>query len=360
LATGGKLPSAGRKRSADLAQSYPLSAIVPVRNAEATLLACLQALEANRTQHLEVIVVDDGSTDGTAEILQTFAAHATMPVQRIRNDRPTGPAAARNLGMDRASHHWLLFLDSDVVLPSNAIESIRESLRLYSHRPEVVGVLGTYHSKIPHSDFISNYKNLLTCFLYDRTETLSPFLHTPIFCVQREILIAAGGFDASLRRGEDFQLGVRLGSRGFRFVIDRRVRGVHLKKYDLKTLLREDWRTVQALQRVPLDRVEKRFALKAHRWSRIASLLLPGASLATAAAALRFPEALPLSLLLAGLFAVVNANLFFYLTRRRGLGFAAAGLAFLFIQMLWAEVALAVGLLRRRPVQGRGSGEQSP
>lgn len=326
--------------------------IVPVRNAEATLLACLQALDANRTQHLEVIVVDDGSNDGTGEILQTWASHATMSVQRIRNDRSTGPAAARNLGMDRASHHWLLFLDSDVVLPSNAIESIRESLRLYSHRPEVVGVLGTYHSKIPHSDFISNYKNLLTCFLYERTETLSPFLHTPIFCVQREILIAAGGFDASLSRGEDFQLGVRLGSRGFRFVIDRRVRGVHLKKYDLETLLREDWRTVQALQRVRLDPAEKRFALKAHRWSRIAALLLPGASLVTAAAALYIPDALYLLPFLLALFAAVNARWFFYLRKRRGLRFAAAGVAFLFIQMLWAEAALAAGFLSKRPGGG--------
>lgn len=325
---------------------------MPVRNAEATLLACLQALEANRTQHVEVIAVDDGSTDGTAGILQAWAAHSTLPIQRIRNDRPTGPAAARNVGLERASHRWLLFLDSDVVLPSNAIESIRESLRLYSHRPEVAGVLGTYHPKIPHSDFLSNYKNLLTCLLYERTETLSPFLHTPIFCIQREILIAAGGFDASLSRGEDFQLGVRLGSRGFRFVIDRRVRGVHLKKYDLKTLLREDWQTVQALQSVPLDPAERRFAFRAHRWSRIASLLLPGACLMTAAAALYIPDALYLLPFLLALFAAVNARWFFYLRKRRGLRFAAAGVAFLFIQMLWAEAALAAGFLSKRPGGG--------
>lgn len=87
-----------------------VSVIVPARNAEATLARALAALaQQDLAEPFEVLVVDDGSTDHTAEI----ARAAPAPV-RVLEQRPLGPAAARNLGVAHSSATALAFCDADV------------------------------------------------------------------------------------------------------------------------------------------------------------------------------------------------------------------------------------------------------
>ena len=124
---------------------------------------------------------------------------------------------------------------------------MRETLDAYAARPEVIGVMGVYHEDIPFPEFLSNFKNLPICFLHKTTPTVSPYLHTPILCIKRAILEQARGFDTSLATAEDFRLGLELGSQGYRFIIDRRVRGVHLKRLNLRSLLKEDARRIRDL-----------------------------------------------------------------------------------------------------------------
>ncbi len=86
------------------------SVIVPARNAQLTLGRTLAALAAQRLEHdYEVIVVDDGSSDGTAAL----AAASPGPLTVLKQ-RPLGPAAARNLGVSRARAPALAFCDADV------------------------------------------------------------------------------------------------------------------------------------------------------------------------------------------------------------------------------------------------------
>ncbi len=131
---------------------------------------------------------------------------------------------------------------------------------------------------VPSGGFLTNFKNLTTCYLYNITDTQSPYLHTPIFCIRKEVLESAGGFDPRLWRAEDFRLGVVLGSRGYRFIIDRRIKGLHLKEYGFAGALKEDWLRIKDLQSVRLGPGERAFALRAHRWTRLVSLSLPGAT----------------------------------------------------------------------------------
>ncbi len=325
------------RTAAELAQAYPLSVVIPAHNAAEHLRATLPALLDNDLQRVEIVIVDDCSSDDTAEVATALPG----PVRVVRTEQRGGPAAARNRGTSETSHPWLLFLDADVRLPPQALFWIRESLDVYRHRPEVAGVLGTYSEQIPWTDFWSHYKNLYTCHLYRITDALSPYIHTPIFCVRRELLESAGGFDPGLATAEDFRLGVVLGSAGHRFVIDRRVAGQHLKRYTLGGILREDFRRIRDLRRLKLDPEQRRFSLRAHRWNRLASLILPGLGLALAVAAIWWPVLLYAAGATLVLFVLANFRFLDYCRRVRGWGFALACIPVLWLEMLWAEVAVS-------------------
>jgi glycosyltransferase involved in cell wall biosynthesis len=341
VAAGKLLGPARRKQSSSLAESFPLTVIVPAFNAAGTLQAVLDALLVNDMDHVEVLVVDDASTDETPAVARTYGR-----VELVRLERRGGPAAARNRGTAEARHPWLLFLDADVLLPRNAVESMRDSLDLYSHRSDVAGVLGCYAEEIPHRDFPTNFKNLSTAYLYHITDTLSPFLHTPIFLVRREVLEDAGGFDANLRRAEDFRLGLALGSRGYRFVIDRRVRGVHLKRYTVAGILREDWGRIRSLSQIELTPEERRFSWRAHRFGRLLSLALPGPTLFLLVLGLLWDSrAAWMAPAMLALFGAANLGFFRFVRRRRGWLEAFGSLGMLWLEMLWAEMALAASVL---------------
>jgi len=345
LGTGGE----ARKQAA---ARYPISVIIPAHNAATHLGRCLEAVRANDLAAVEIVVVDDASSDSTSQVAEASGCRL------VRLDLQAGPAGARNRGLREASHPYLLFLDSDVVLPPGSIAFIRETLQLYNHRPDVSGVLGQYSDTVPTSGFVTNFKNLTTCHLYNITDTQSPYLHTPIFCIRRDVLESAGGFDARLWRAEDFRLGVILGSRGRRFIIDRRIKALHLKEYSLAGALREDWLRIRDLQSVKLEPGERAFALRAHRWSRLVSVSLPGATLlALALSGLRMDFAL-LAAMLAVLFLALNARFLSFCRRKRGVLFAAQSAAFLFVEMLWAEIALVASLLSSaiRRTSSAGSG----
>ena len=85
-----------------------ISCIVPVYNGERYLAETLQSILGQRVGPLEVIVVDDGSTDGTAGVARRFGSAI-----RVLHQTNAGPAAARNLGLSEARGDFVAFLDAD-------------------------------------------------------------------------------------------------------------------------------------------------------------------------------------------------------------------------------------------------------
>lgn len=329
------------------ASRYPISIVIPCHNAARELKLCLEALFRNDLTNVEIVVVDDGSSESTAQVVEECAqaGPGNSAIRYLALERKSGPAVARNKGAQQARHPFVLFLDADIVVTRQSIELIRESLELYSHRSDIAGVLGSYSEVIPWDDFLTNFKNLAICFLYKSTDTLSPFLHTPIFCIRREILDSVGGFDPRLRTAEDFFLGILLGTQGFYFVIDRALEGVHLKRYSLATILREDWRRIHDLAAIKLSRSQRRFALRAHRPHRLLSLVLPGPILLGLILTPSYPVCGNVALLLLAVFCLCNLPFLLYARKQRGLGFALKAAGFLFFEMVWAEIALASSLV---------------
>ncbi len=97
-----------------------VSVIVPVYNVRPYLEECLESVVAQTYQNLEILVIDDGSTDGSGEVCDQFAKKDSRI--RVVHQENKGLGAARNVGLDLATGLVISFLDSDDAFLSNAIE----------------------------------------------------------------------------------------------------------------------------------------------------------------------------------------------------------------------------------------------
>src|SRR6185312_8778986 len=113
-------PSARRRFRAQPSSTPLISLIIPIYDVEDYLAECLDSVAAQSLfARLEVILVDDGSTDTSGQIARDFASrHANV---RLVSQRNAGLGAARNTGMQQATGEFLAFLDSDDKLPRDAL-----------------------------------------------------------------------------------------------------------------------------------------------------------------------------------------------------------------------------------------------
>ena len=98
---------------------YDISVIVPCYNANRYLNVCLESLKAQRSPQIEMIFIDDGSTDSTGAMLDAFAR--TEPRAKVIHERNEGVSAARNRGIAMAKGRYIAFMDADDALEENAL-----------------------------------------------------------------------------------------------------------------------------------------------------------------------------------------------------------------------------------------------
>jgi len=201
----------------------PVSLVIPGRDAEATLGPCLSAacaiLEDPDSRLGEVVFVDDGSRDATAEIASEF------PV-RLLSTGGRGAGAARNAGIRAASSPLVWFVDSDCVAEPDALR------RLLPHMTDhgVGGVSGSYGimnpgsllASIIHEEIAARHARMAAMGEVD-------FLATFNVLYRKSVLDELGGFDERFRKGQDAELSFRVARAGFRlrFEVDSRVRHFH-------------------------------------------------------------------------------------------------------------------------------------
>ena len=108
-----------------MSESCDISVIVPCYNANRYLNICLESLKAQRVPNIEMIFIDDGSTDSTGAILDAFArAESRARVVHVRNE---GVSAARNRGISMATGRYIAFMDADDVLEENALSILYQA-----------------------------------------------------------------------------------------------------------------------------------------------------------------------------------------------------------------------------------------
>jgi lipopolysaccharide/colanic/teichoic acid biosynthesis glycosyltransferase/GT2 family glycosyltransferase len=208
-----------------------VSVIVPAYNAEATLGGCLAALQAQSMSRdrYEVIVVDDGSTDRTAEVARRYG------VQLIRQSN-AGPAAARNRGVQAAQGDILLFTDADCAPAPDWIERLTEPFRA----PEVAGAKGVYRTR--QKELVARFVQLEYEGKYARMSRRDhiDFVDTHSAAYRRHVFLANSGFDTVFPTAsvEDQEFSFRLARKGYRLVFAPRAVVYH--RHD--TTLAEYWR----------------------------------------------------------------------------------------------------------------------
>lgn len=191
------------------------SVIIPTHNAVDTLVPLLASIAPQVSDSVEVLVIDDGSTDDTA------ARVADFPITYIALDKNAGPAAARNQGAAMARGEWLIFTDADTVFQADTLDQIRVALE----QCRGDGLVGTYAGKPANAGLIPRYKALWEfCTINQRIPVNEQGL-APFFTwaprpgvIRKSAFEAVGGFDARYRGAdlEDLDLGYRLIDAGYR------------------------------------------------------------------------------------------------------------------------------------------------
>lgn len=189
-----------------------ISIILPAYNAELTLPACLAALQKQTQPPDEIIVVDDGSQDKTADVARAYGV-------QLYQQPHQGPAAARNLGLSQASGDIVLFTDADCEpVPTWAAEMLRPFVD-----SRVMGVKGSYRThqsqcvaRLAQCEFEERYDRL------DRLETID-FIDTNAAAFRMDAIREMGGFDLAFSQagGEDTDLSYRLVRAGRRLMFNR-------------------------------------------------------------------------------------------------------------------------------------------
>lgn len=210
-----------------------ISIIIPVRNDARTLQKCLEAVSRSDYASYECIVVDDGSTDDTPSVASRF------PVTLIKKPLTSGPAKARNLGVDAAAGSILFFIDADVLVYPDTLTKIAE---VFDGRPELDAMIGSYDDSPEDTSFISQYKNLFHHYVHQNSQENAVTFWTGCGAIRREVFLNVGGFDVTYNRPaiEDIELGFRLKANNHNILLCKEVQVKHMKRWTFRGLLKTD------------------------------------------------------------------------------------------------------------------------
>ncbi|UCG32640.1 MAG: glycosyltransferase [Phycisphaerales bacterium] len=182
-----------------------VSVVIPTFNRASLLCEALDSVYAQTFTDYEVIVVDDGSTDGTPQMIERYNGRLRYIWQENR-----GAGEARNRGIAEARGEWIAFLDSDDMWHA---EKLARCMEYAEREPETAIV---FHPMVEIDGAGNRVRGRSKRARAGRiVDDLFGhcFVHTPTVVVRRRVLEEVGGFDGSLTVCEDYQLWLRIATR---------------------------------------------------------------------------------------------------------------------------------------------------
>ena len=299
-----------------------LSVVIPVHNGGQDLQLCLDALQTSTRPPDELIVVDDASTDNSAQLAAQYGILISS-----RAERPMGPALCRNQGVRTATGDIVIFLDADVKVHRETLALIE---RQFVEHPEIAALFGSYDDQPLHRSLVSLYKNLQHHFVHQHSQREASSFWTGLGAIRRDVFVRLSGFSEGYTRPsiEDIELGVRLKAAGYRIHLCADIQATHLKRWNLHSLWRTDirdraipWaRLIFSSGQLPAD-------LNLDWKSRASAISVWGLGLLSVFG-FWFPMAWIGILVLIGFLVFANFGLYRFFYERGGVWFAA-GAAFL-------------------------------
>ncbi|WP_435017626.1 glycosyltransferase family 2 protein [Tundrisphaera sp. TA3] len=327
-----------------------LSVVIPVNNGGRDFERCLRGLRASTWTDYEVVVVDDGSTDGSAEKAEAWGARV------FRNPTKMGPAAARNIGALAAEADIVFFLDADVEIHRS---TIARGMARFEANPALGALFGSYDAAPAAPGVVSRFRNLLHHHVHQAGTFVDDARPARTFwtgcgMIRRDVFEAVGGFDPERYRRpaiEDIELGYRVTRAGHSILLARDVQATHLKRWTLPGVVRTDifqrgvpWMLLMKRQRV----VETDLNVDP---AQRACVVATGLGLLAMPAAVASPWSLLVALIAVAFVVAANRSLYGFLLRTRGLAFAMASvpLHLVYYCCCGASVAIALGLWHLAP-----------
>lgn len=210
--------------------------VVPAFRAIATIKECAGAIACSRANAaIEIVVVDDGENPGLDQLL------SDLPVTIKRTGGSGSAAVARNLGAADFPSGVLLFIDADVLVHPATLQLLLSPIL----EDRADAVVGNYSQDVSGHGFAAKYKQLYISCVYDRRAGyLYNDFWTAIGAIDASTFWALAGFNQSVLGacGEDGELGVRLTAAGRRILGVPEATGRHLHKFNLRSLIVNDWR----------------------------------------------------------------------------------------------------------------------
>jgi glycosyltransferase involved in cell wall biosynthesis len=338
----------------DAAATAPVvSVVVPVLNGGKDFARCLAALTTSPPGPAwELIVVDDGSTDGSPD--QALAAGARV----LRTPhRRSGPGVARNLGARVATGEFLFFLDADVLVTPHTITQIVDAFRL---EPTITALFGSYDARPAAPNFLSQYKNLFHHFVHQTSWSDATTFWSGCGAIRRTVFLEFGGFNPGYGRPsiEDIELGYRLTRAGHAVRLCHDIQVTHLKRWTVRSLILTDIRDrgIPWTQLMLRGRVFNN-DLNLNTANRL-SVACAGLLWATLLAAPVWPVTIVGALLLALFLLSLNRQLFRFFSEERGLRFALATIPWVWLYYTYSGLCVVLGawahLRSRRQSASRG------
>jgi GT2 family glycosyltransferase len=317
-----------------------VSVIVPVYNGGSVFKECLQHLLASDYPSTEIIISDDGSTDGSLELAQQAG------VTTLRSPLRQGAAVARNAGANIARGELLFFTDSDVWVEPDTISKLAAYLL---EDPTLDAVIGSYSPYVPHRDVWSRFKNLHHHYIHQISSAQAITFWTGCGMIRRESFFSVGGFDHSYKGAtiEDIELGYRLTKAGRKIRLAREIQVTHAKRYTLASLIRSDifhravpWTVLMLKEHTARSDLNT-------TWSNALSVFLSWLLILTLAGIIFLPiPALIASGATLLLFILLSLHFYRYAGKRYGLGFALKMIAVTWLYFVYSGVGLILGILK--------------
>jgi glycosyltransferase involved in cell wall biosynthesis len=246
-----------------------ISVIVPAFNVGNYIAQLLRSLAAQTLADFEAIVVDDGSTDHTSEVV---GAQADARI-RLIGQANQGVSIARNTGLSAARGEFVIFLDGDDLLHPRALERLSTAL---VQQPEAVAAYGTFIKIRENGDRQPGQKPLERQ-RYPSGDILAQVIEQNIFAngghvlLRRDVALAIGGFDRRLSLSEDWEFLCRVASCGAVVFIGQvpEVMYLRLRSGSLSRHSARSWeKSLPAIQAV-LENKDLRQKFSSQRWATL-------------------------------------------------------------------------------------------